>query len=340
MAFDEGLANYCIRQARDGTAKQRRLAEASVCLLKLTKILPAVGDINIEEAIGQLNPEYLEKIRSSSMLPPKTVTFITSSTKARMNQENLLMKQEKLLELSTVSALALLQSGKHAHAMLAAQQFLVLAGDIYGVNDLRLIPAYALLAEICIGLNKHREADQHLQKANWVVKRNQEDKTINHVFSRLYRAMGLLEAAKGNTEDASRLFAEQVFYASQWAGTESIGAASGYYNLANMAAREPGLMQVASSFYLRTLDCWLLLLKDEKLQVPLLEKGETFNMLTSILETLESLSPESAGTAKALTTLAWFSERVGEPHEELKSRASELIQRLKLSDSNLLCYVS
>ena len=90
--------------------------------------------------------------------------------------------------------------------MLAAQQFLVLAGDIYGVNDLRLIPAYALLAEICIGLNKHREADQHLQKANWVVKRNQEDKTINHVFSRLYRAMGLLEAAKGNTEDASRSF--------------------------------------------------------------------------------------------------------------------------------------
>ena len=88
--------------------------------------------------------------------------------------------------------------------MLAAQQFLVLAGDIYGVNDLRLIPAYTLLAEICIGLNKHREADQHLQKANWVIKRNQEDETINQVFSRLYRAMGLLEAAKGNTEDASR----------------------------------------------------------------------------------------------------------------------------------------
>lgn len=88
--------------------------------------------------------------------------------------------------------------------MLAAQQFLVLAGDIYGVNDLRLIPAYALLAEILIGLNKHREADQHLQKANWVVKRNQEDPTINHVFCRLYRAMGLLEAAKGNSEEASR----------------------------------------------------------------------------------------------------------------------------------------
>ena len=81
MTFDEGLANYCIRQARDGTAKQRRLAEASVCLLKLTKILPAVGDINIEEAIGQLNPEYLEKIRSSSMLPPKVsceVLFLQS----------------------------------------------------------------------------------------------------------------------------------------------------------------------------------------------------------------------------------------------------------------------
>jgi hypothetical protein len=143
------------------------------------------------------------------------------------------------------------------------------------------------------------------------------------------------------TKRIFRLFAEQVFYASQWAGTESIGAASGYFNLANMAAREPGLMQVASSFYLRTLDCWLLFLKDDEvMQVPLLEKGETFNMLRSILETLESLSSESAGTAKALTTLAWFSERVGEPHEELKSRATELIHKLKLSDCNLLPYVS
>lgn len=96
MTFDEGLANYCIRQARDGTAKQRRLAEASVCLLKLNKITTAVGAINIEEAIGQLNPEYLEKIRSSSMLPPK-VSLKSKDENCNLNfrQQHLSLHQQK-----------------------------------------------------------------------------------------------------------------------------------------------------------------------------------------------------------------------------------------------------
>ena len=51
-----------------------------------------------------------------------------------------------------------------------------------------------------------------------------------------------------------------------------------------MAARNPGMMQVAISFYERTLDCWLQLLADENLDIPVLEKGETFNMLKAIAE--------------------------------------------------------
>ena len=77
MTFDEGLANYCIRQARDGTVKQRRLAEASVCLLKLTKILgetKAMGETNIGEAIGQLYPEYLESLLSRAAYAEKKKT--------------------------------------------------------------------------------------------------------------------------------------------------------------------------------------------------------------------------------------------------------------------------
>ena len=79
-----------------------------------------------------------------------------------------------------------------------------MAADLYSVNDLNLIPAYCLLAEVCIGLNKLREGEQHLQKANWVVKRNQEAENINYVNSRLYRAFGLVQAAKGNNEEALR----------------------------------------------------------------------------------------------------------------------------------------
>ena len=32
---ESGLISYCVRQARDGNPKDRRLAEAAVCILKL-----------------------------------------------------------------------------------------------------------------------------------------------------------------------------------------------------------------------------------------------------------------------------------------------------------------
>jgi len=54
--------------------------------------------------------------------------------------------------------------------------FSVLVADIYGTNSLELIPAYLLIAETSIGLNKLREAEQQLQKGN--VKRAPEISTI------------------------------------------------------------------------------------------------------------------------------------------------------------------
>ena len=78
--------------------------------------------------------------------------------------------------------LILLQEGKYAAALVAAKQYLgayrislyqskktffsVLVADIFGTNSLELIPAYLLIAETSIGLNKLREAEQQLQKGN------------------------------------------------------------------------------------------------------------------------------------------------------------------------------
>ena len=39
-----------------------------------------------------------------------------------------------------------------------------MVADIFGTNSLELIPAYLLIAETSIGLNKLREAEQQLQK--------------------------------------------------------------------------------------------------------------------------------------------------------------------------------
>jgi len=92
--------------------------------------------------------------------------------------------------------------------------------------------------------------------------RNENDETIDYVKQGLYRVLGLLHAAKGNKDEAIRLFSEQIFYSSQLKGTESIQAASGYFNLANTIDGK----QVKHSLYLKVLECWLEIVNSNDLE--------------------------------------------------------------------------
>ena len=56
---------------------------------------------------------------------------------------------------------------RHITIEVAIIIFSVLVADIFGTNSLELIPAYLLIAETSIGLNKLREAEQQLQKGNF-----------------------------------------------------------------------------------------------------------------------------------------------------------------------------
>jgi tetratricopeptide (TPR) repeat protein len=240
---DLGLISYCERQSRDGSPKSRRLAEASVSILKLSTQLPSIGETSIESVIMELYPGYLDQKNIQAM----SRSFLTSTTVDKINLSKLKERQTKLLKITVSMGLVLLQIGKHTPALVAAQQYLVLAADIYGTNSLELIPAYLLIAEVSIQLNKLREAEQQLQKANWVVMRNENDPTINNVKQRLSRLLGLLQAAKGNKDESIRLFSEQIFFASMMNGTESVGASSGYYNLGNIIEAP----KVKNSLYLK-----------------------------------------------------------------------------------------
>ena len=92
-----------------------------------------------------------------------------------------------------------------------------------------------MIAELEIKLNKLREAEQQLQKANWVVMQNDNGtQNVDQVKQQLYRLLGLLHAKRGNTAEAIRLFAEQICFASALGGTESVGSASGYFNIAQV----------------------------------------------------------------------------------------------------------
>ena len=58
---DPGFISYCERQTRDGTPKIRRLAEVSVCILKLSKQLPIVDEVPVESVIMELYPGYQDQ---------------------------------------------------------------------------------------------------------------------------------------------------------------------------------------------------------------------------------------------------------------------------------------
>lgn len=312
--------------------KTRRLAEASVAILKLAPKHPKIGSIKVEDIIQQLYPDYTEQRKGSE----KSVSFITSSTKSKLNEMELRKRQLKLLEVTLSMALGFLQSGRHSLSLLAAQQYLVLAADLYGVNDLNLIPAYCLLAEICIGLNKLRESEQYLQKANWVVKRNEQSENINLVNSRLYRSFGLVQAAKGNNEEALRLFGEQVYYSSLVNGTESIGAANGYYNLANVWSREPGKKPEALSLYKKSVECWLEIISQENLCLSEAESGETMNMLNTTVEVIENSEKDSLDALRARALLLAYLKKVNLSNsDEEKSKLEEIIKSKQITDSKV-----
>ena len=92
---DSGLINYCERQSRDGSPKSRRLAEASVSILKLSSQLPSIGDRSIESVILELYPGYLDqKIQAMSR------SFLTSTTVDKINLSKLKERQTKLLKIT------------------------------------------------------------------------------------------------------------------------------------------------------------------------------------------------------------------------------------------------
>ena len=102
---------------------------------------------------------------------------------------------------------------------------------------------------------------------------------IFHIFQ-YFSVSGIRNFSNSNL----RLFAEQVYYSSLVSGTESIGAANGYYNLGNVWSREPANQQQALSLYIKAVECWLKIIQEKDLTLSEAEIGETMNMLTTVAE--------------------------------------------------------
>ena len=171
----------------------RRLAEASVSVMKLVSKLSDQGPKSaVEEVVLELYPGYLDQKNGTHKAQAESRHFLTSSKVDRINVTKLKERQTKLLKVIVTVALGLFQSANYQAALVAAQQYLVLIADVHGTNSLELIPAYAMIAELEIKLNKLREAEQQLQKANWVIMQNEHAENVDQVKQKLYRLLGLL----------------------------------------------------------------------------------------------------------------------------------------------------
>ena len=77
----------------------------------------------------------------------------------------------------------------------------------------------------------------------------------------------------------------QVYFSSLVGGTESIGAANGYFNLANVLSREPSNQKQALSLYHKCATCWLKIIQTEQLTLSEAEIGEIRDSQTSQFST-------------------------------------------------------
>ncbi|TSN76540.1 Zinc finger MYND domain-containing protein 12 [Bagarius yarrelli] len=147
-----------------------------------------------------------------------------------------LNRLEHIIELSNATAKSWVSEGKYSEAMPAAQLSLRCAIEIYGPDAVELVPAYLLLAEASIGLGSLPQAESCLSQTEWMVMKNPGcGRSVLHL---LHRTLGRLYTAKEDYSSALLHFANDVFYASEEFGLDSVVTAEGYFLMANVFMKQ------------------------------------------------------------------------------------------------------
>ncbi|XP_060788133.1 zinc finger MYND domain-containing protein 12 isoform X2 [Neoarius graeffei] len=160
---------------------------------------------------------------------------------------------EHLMELSRAAAKSWVTEGKYSEAVPAAQLCLRCAIEIYGPGDVELVPVYLLLAEASIGLGSLSEAENYLSQAQWMVLKNPGCSwSVLHL---LHRTLGCLYSATGDYSSALLHFANDVYYASEEFGLDSVVTARGYFLMANVFMKQEK-PDIVNSLYSEVASTW------------------------------------------------------------------------------------
>uniref|UniRef100_A0A3Q0SX62 Zinc finger, MYND-type containing 12 n=1 Tax=Amphilophus citrinellus TaxID=61819 RepID=A0A3Q0SX62_AMPCI len=201
---------------------------------------------------------------------------------------------KKLIEICRLVAQSKLSEGKHQEALPAATCCLRFSIDIHGPNTVQLVPAYLLLAEANMGLGDLNLVAEFLSQAEWAVLKS--PKCGLAICQKLHRSLGRLHVVTGDLEAALRNFANDIYFATEEYGLDSIVTAAGYFLMADVFAKQ-GKMPIVHSLYSEVARIWhchltkLLETRTQSIQNPLLDsiydkaqRVEVDEMLRTILE--------------------------------------------------------
>ncbi|XP_030588620.1 zinc finger MYND domain-containing protein 12 isoform X2 [Archocentrus centrarchus] len=204
------------------------------------------------------------------------------------------IKKAELIEICRLVAQSKLSEGKHQEALPAATCCLRFSIDIHGPNTVQLVPAYLLLAEANMGLGDLNLVAEFLSQAEWAVLKS--PKCGLAICQKLHRSLGRLHVVTGDLEAALRNFANDIYFATEEYGLDSIVTAAGYFLMADVFAKQ-GKMPIVHSLYSEVARIWhchltkLLETRTQSIQNPLLDsiydkaqRVEVDEMLRTILE--------------------------------------------------------
>ncbi|XP_048580934.1 zinc finger MYND domain-containing protein 12 [Nematostella vectensis] len=194
-----------------------------------------------------------EKICQLLMALRSPIPFLGSEDERQHRKQQQIIRQKQMIDLCRTEGQKLLFEGKYDRAVPAALQSLKFSIDIYGLSSIELVPSYLILGEASIGLGKLSQAEEYLAQAEWTALKTPG--CDNAIKSRLYRNLGLLNAAKGNFSDALTLLADDIYHSSLQHGTDDIHTSGGYFHMANVFNRQNKL-DVAFSLYNQVTDIW------------------------------------------------------------------------------------
>ncbi|KAL2103228.1 hypothetical protein ACEWY4_000096 [Coilia grayii] len=161
--------------------------------------------------------------------------------------------QEELICVCEEECRRWLFEGQCVEALPAARLCLRIAMETHGANAIQLVPAYLLLAEANVGLGNLPLAQEYLSQAEWTVLKTPDcSGALRH---RLHRNLGSLYQTTGQLDTAVMHYANDVYYASEEYGLDSIVTCGGYFLMASVFQRQ-NKTDIVSSLYKKVADSW------------------------------------------------------------------------------------